>query len=78
MINPAQLFQLKRVKDTFVNEHPKVAQFAAYVASTGVEEGTVLSVSLKRPDGKTISTNMQVTASDLEALQILKGLAGNK
>ena len=39
-----------------------------------IEEGTILEVTVKKPDGRTMVSNIKVTASDLEMLQTIKQL----
>ena len=41
-------------------------------ASSQIEEGTILEVTVKKPDGRTMVSNIKVTASDLEMLQAIK------
>ena len=42
------------------------------LASSQIEEGTILEVTVKKPDGRTMVSNIKVTASDLEMLQAIK------
>ncbi len=66
MINPAKLFKLKSLWDRFVKNHPKFPQFMNAVQSNGINEGSVIEIIVTTPDGKNISTNVKITASDKE------------
>ncbi len=75
MINPAKLFKLKGYWETFVKNHPKFPQFMSAVQSTGIEEGTIIEISITTTQGKTLSTNIKVSASDKELLNELSALS---
>lgn len=71
-MNPADLFTLSKGWKTFSNNHPKVVMFLQYIAQNPIEEGTIISFSVQRPDGKPVATNMKVTQEDLEFVETLK------
>ena len=60
--------------NTFRNNHPKVVQFAQVVFGSGVEEGTVIEISVTKPGEETITTNMKIKQSDMELFDELKGM----
>ena len=66
MINPAKLFKLKSLWDRFVENHTKFPQFISAVQSNGIQEGAVIEITVTTPEGKNISTNVRITASDKE------------
>ena len=68
--NPMKL--LKNLRDRFAQNHPKFVKFMSDLASSQIEEGTILEVTVKKPDGRTMVSNIKVTASDLEMLQAIK------
>lgn len=70
MMNPKALFQLKGMLERFQKNHPKVPQFFK-VASTSVDEGSVLEITLTTSGGKTLCTNMRITKDDLDMIQAL-------
>ena len=78
MINPAKLFKLKGYWETFVRNHPKFPQFMNAVQSNGIEEGTVIEISVTTLEGKTLSTNIKVSASDKDLLNELTALSKTK
>lgn len=70
--NPIKLMELKNLRDRFAQNHPKFVKFMSDLASSQIEEGTILEVTVKKPDGRTMVSNIKVTASDLEMLQAIK------
>lgn len=74
MINPAKLFKIKGLWERFVKNHPRFSQFISAVQSNGMNEGSVIEITITTPEGKNISTNIKVTASDKEMLSELAEL----
>lgn len=73
-INPMKLLQLKGAWDTFQKNHPKFPQFVKVVGKGALAEGTVLEITVTTAEGKTLSTNLKVTAQDMEMIRQLKEL----
>ena len=65
--NPMKLIELKNLRDRFAQNHPKFVKFMGDLASS-----PILEVTVKKPDGRTMVSNIKVTASDLEMLQAIK------
>lgn len=78
MINPAKLFKMKGMWDQFIENHPRFPQFMKAVQSNGIKEGAVIEITVTTPEGKNISTNVRVTASDMELLNELAELTKGK
>ena len=74
MKNPAALFKIKGMWDTFVQNHPKFPMFLNAVNNSGISEGSILEVQITQPDGEVMKTNIKVTQSDLELFEQLKTL----
>ncbi|CCY59014.1 putative uncharacterized protein [Clostridium sp. CAG:632] len=74
MKNPAALFKIKGMWDTFVQNHPKFPMFLNAVKNSGISEGSILEVQITQPDGEVMKTNIKVTQSDLELFEQLKTL----
>ena len=74
-INPAALFKAKKSWETFCGNHPRFPAFMQAVQSAGIQEGTIIEVSVTTPEGKTLTTNVRLTASDMQAFNDLKGLS---
>lgn len=76
MVNPATLMKMMNAKKKFESNHPKFAAFFGNVFSRGIEEGTVIEITVQRPGEEPVTTNMKVCQSDLELMEQLKELAG--
>ena len=78
-MNISELMKIKGAWDTFSGNHPQFVKFLNYMSQTKIDEGTVFSIGVKRPDSdKEIKTNLKVTESDLELVETLKAMAGKK
>ena len=73
-MNLSDMLKLKSAKEKFEKGHPKMAAFVGYILSHPMEENTVIEISVTEPDGKVISSNIRVTAQDLEIVNQLKEL----
>ena len=71
-MNPTAIFKAKKSWETFCGNHPKFPAFLQAAQSAGLREGTIIEVSLTTPEGKTLATNVRLTASDIEAFNNLK------
>lgn len=74
MINPASLMKIMGAKNKFAANHPKFTAFLSAVFSGGVEEGTIIELTVTKPGQNPVTTNIKVQQSDLELLQELKEL----
>ncbi len=68
---------MKKAWDNFTAAHPRFPGFLSAVKSRGILEGDVVEISITGTDGKTIATNIRVTAGDLELFETLKGMSPN-
>jgi hypothetical protein len=78
MVNPAAIMKLMGAKNQFEQAHPKFAAFFKTILAQGVEEGSVIEITVTRPDGTPLTANMRVQHSDIELVQQLKELAENR
>lgn len=79
MVNPTAMFQMMNLWNRFKNNHPKFPQFMTAVMQNGVTEGTVFEINVTTADGRTISTNMKITADDMQIFNELKStMPGNE
>ena len=78
MINPASVMRLMSAKNKFAENHPKFVAFLSNVFGTGVEEGTIIEITVTKPGAKAVTANIKVKQSDLELLQELKELSGKQ
>ena len=49
MMNPVAMMKLMNAKNKFTANHPKFAAFLKAVFSRGIEEGTVIEITVQRP-----------------------------
>lgn len=75
MINPAMLFKLKNSWEKFTTSHPKFPMFLQAAAANDVmREGTILEVNITTPEGRELSTNLKLTADDLQLIDDIKNM----
>lgn len=74
MLNPTVLFKIKGAWDTFSANHPKFPLFIKAVQQSGIKEESIIEIAVVTPEGKRLETNVKLTASDMELIEILKNL----
>ncbi len=75
-INPAMLFKVKGAWERFAANHPKFPLFLNAAAKSGIKEGYILELKITSDQGDTICTNVKLTESDMELVQMLKEMGG--
>ena len=76
MINPMSMMKMMQAKNKFTENHPKFVAFLSAAFSGGIEEDTIIEISVEKPGQNRITSNIKVKQSDLELLEELKSLAG--
>lgn len=76
MVNPASVMRLMNAKNKFAGNHPKFVAFLSNVFGRGIEEGTIIEITVTKPGESPVTANIKVQQSDLELLQELKELSG--
>ncbi|MDO4187422.1 MAG: hypothetical protein Q4D29_00395 [Lachnospiraceae bacterium] len=71
-MNPQNLMQVMAAWNTFKTNHPKFPAFIQALQAQGIEEDSIIEISVTDPDGKKIETNIKVKNSDLELFMSLK------
>lgn len=71
-IDPMQLLKMKGMWDKFTTRHPKFPAFLKAMSQGAITEGSVLEIKVTTVDGRVISSNLKVTAEDMELLEGLK------
>lgn len=72
-MNPGAIFKMKGVLEKFNQNHPKVVSyFASVFGQNGVPEGSVIELTVTKPGEEPVTTNMKVTADDVELVKLLK------
>ena len=67
-----KLLEIRNLWAAFTRRHPKFPQFLTAVQQAGIPEGTVIEVTITPPDGKTFTSNLKVTAEDIDAVKSLQ------
>ena len=75
MMNPAAIMKLMNAKNTFAANHPKFVAFLGAMFKNGLEEGTIIEVTVTKPGMAPVTSNMKVQQSDLDMIQSLSELA---
>lgn len=71
-MNPASIMKIMNAKNKFAANHPKFIAFFNAVFTKGIEEGTIIEITVKKPGQEALTSNIKVLQSDLELLQELK------
>jgi hypothetical protein len=71
-MNPMLIMQLQQRMSQFVQDHPKVMPFLNAVGENAVQEGTVLAMKVTTPDGRTLESNIKLTANDIDTINMIK------
>ncbi len=74
MFNPASIMKIMSAKNKFTNNHPKFEAFVRDVVGQGIEEGTIIEITVQKPEREPVTTNLKVQQSDLELMEELKEL----
>lgn len=67
-----KLLKAKQAWNSFGTNHPKFQAFLSAVYSRDIQEGMVIEVSVKYPDGSSMKSNLQVQKEDVALLEALK------
>ena len=73
-MKPGSIFKIKGILDKFNQNHPKVVSYFSAVFGNGVPEGSIIELTVTKPGEEPVTTNMKVTADDVELVQTLKEL----
>ena len=76
-MDPFKMMHIKPALEQFAERHPRFVQFLGF-ASGALQEGSLLEISIKDPEGKRAVTNLRVSAEDAELMRQLGGLLGKK
>jgi hypothetical protein len=78
MMNPASIMKIMNAKNRFQENHPKFVAFCNAIFSKGIEEGTVIELTVTRPGQEAMTTNIKVQESDLELLDEMMNMANSR
>ena len=68
------MMKLMAAKREFEKNHPKFFSFVKAAFGNGVEVDSVIEITVTKPGGETLTTNIKVCQSDLDLLDTLKAL----
>ena len=74
MFDPGMIMKLMQAKNQFSQAHPKFVRFLQLQMGKGLQEGSVLEITVTDPDGNPMTANMRVSAEDLQLFAALKEL----
>ena len=74
-MNPMAMMQLMQRWSLFQQDHPKVIPFLQAAKDVALQEGAVLEIKATDPAGKTITSNIRVTANDVETFRMVSELS---
>ncbi len=72
MINPADIVKFMNLKNKFQAGHPKFVQFLGYVLRNGIDEGTIIEITVTKPGADPVTGNIKVSEEDIELFNELK------
>ncbi|MBP9996993.1 MAG: hypothetical protein KBT19_06915 [Lachnospiraceae bacterium] len=68
------IMKIKGAWERFAANHPKFPMFISAVSKKGIKEGTIIEIGITDPDGTVMNTNIKISASDLELVDLLKSI----
>ena len=68
------MLKLMTAKNKFEKNNPKFFSFIKAAFGNGIEVDSVIEISVTKPSGEKLTTNIKVCQSDLELLDTLKTL----
>lgn len=71
MMNPAIVMKVMNAKNKFTQNHPKFVAFLNAMFSGGIEEGTVIEITVTKPGQAAVTANIRVKQEDLELMDML-------
>ncbi|MBQ6886863.1 MAG: hypothetical protein IJN54_05065 [Lachnospiraceae bacterium] len=74
MLNPASIMKIMSAKNKFTGNHPKFEAFIRAVLGQGIEEGTIIEITVQKPEKESLTTNIKIQQSDLELMEELKAM----
>lgn len=75
MFHPNMILQIKNMWDRFQMNHPKFPRFLQVVGAECMQEGTIIEISVTKPDGENITSNLRLNETDMEMIAALRELS---
>lgn len=73
-MNPQAMMMFMSLFNGFKQRHPKFVSFTGDIMKSDIPEGSVLELSITKPEEQKITTNIKVTKEDLELIETLKSM----
>ena len=73
--NIEAIMKMRSAWGKFSANHPRFSAFLGEMGKSGTPEGTIIEIHVEYPDGRRLSSNMRVSAADIELIQSLRDLA---
>ena len=73
-LNPSDMMKMMGGFKNFQEAHPKAVAFFRSVFGSGIPEGTIMELTVTKPNEAPVTTNIKVTAQDLELIESLKNM----
>ena len=73
-MNLMNIMQVKEAWNVFKSNHPKFPLFLKAASENAIKEGSMIEIQVTSPEGKTLTTNLKLKASDLELMEQLKNI----
>uniref|UniRef100_UPI004057A5B0 hypothetical protein n=1 Tax=Agathobacter sp. TaxID=2021311 RepID=UPI004057A5B0 len=73
-MNPTIALKVMEALNKFKANHPKFMAFLNVVFSGGIPEGTIIEITVTKPQEEPITSNMRVLKEDLELFESLKNI----
>ncbi|MBO5555819.1 MAG: hypothetical protein J5927_01410 [Oscillospiraceae bacterium] len=74
----SKLLKVRQAWHTFRENHPRFPEFMHAVKNKGLQEGTMIYIAVRYPDGETLKSGLRVKPSDLEILELMLELMRSK
>ncbi len=68
------IMKLANMKNKFEKNHPKFIAFIKSIAQSGISEGDIIEVTLKKSDGTVTTSNIRITADDVGIINDLRNM----
>lgn len=69
-MNPMGFMKIKGLVDRFKDNHPKIPMFFT-AASKSIDVDSIIEINITTAEGRSLCTNMKVTADDMELVRQL-------
>lgn len=74
-MNPMDMMKFAGMWAGFRERHPKIPLFFRKASETGAfGTGTVLELTIRKPDGTSMTANMKILPEDVELLEQIAGM----